>query len=340
MRWQFARLCRSVFLLVAISIWNFILQIFFKRKKNENVSTSKFAETKSILRQFWTSFDRRQWTVEKFDESKTSQKKFVVEKWNSERKLDVQFAATTTFNDERNSAKRKKFDQRKSLFDRGTGPTISISLHFGRRRFTDEFGSATKQRTERNFFSSNFSNGNDKSFESNAVRKTFKTFLLVISARKENIFLVFSSRTTTEPTTSNSTTATENNEASPSGTAPLRLNRAIEIVIDSIQSLEGMASNFDQLVFGLIYGRLSTRNEYENSEVNANIRASCFSYRFRLVFLSGNDSFVSNSELQFIVSFNSSRNRSAAQDQISVGKRIFAVGFARWEMSNLFDRIF
>lgn len=51
------------------------------------------------------------------------------------------------------------------------------------------------------------------------------------------------------------------------GVAHVRLNRAIEIVIDSIQSLEGAVNNFDQLVFGLIYGRLSSRNEYESIEV-------------------------------------------------------------------------
>jgi len=48
------------------------------------------------------------------------------------------------------------------------------------------------------------------------------------------------------------------------------LNRAIEIVIDSIQSLEGAVNNFDQLVFGLIYGRLGTRTEFESIEVNNN----------------------------------------------------------------------
>ena len=40
------------------------------------------------------------------------------------------------------------------------------------------------------------------------------------------------------------------------GVAHVRLNRAIEIVIESIQSLEGAVNNFDQLVFSLIYGRL------------------------------------------------------------------------------------
>ncbi len=38
-------------------------------------------------------------------------------------------------------------------------------------------------------------------------------------------------------------------------------------MIDSIQSLEGAVNNFDQLVFGLIYGRLNTRTEFESIEV-------------------------------------------------------------------------
>jgi hypothetical protein len=76
--------------------------------------------------------------------------------------------------------------------------------------------------------------------------------------------LFFSSRTTTDPT---STTAMDNQDYSTGGVAHVRLNRAIEIVIDSIQSLEGAVNNFDQLVFGLIYGRLSTRTELESIEV-------------------------------------------------------------------------
>lgn len=52
------------------------------------------------------------------------------------------------------------------------------------------------------------------------------------------------------------------------GVAHVRLNRAIEIVIDSIQSLEGAVNNFDQLVFSLIYGRLDSRSELESIEVN------------------------------------------------------------------------
>ena len=51
------------------------------------------------------------------------------------------------------------------------------------------------------------------------------------------------------------------------GVAHVRLNRAIEIVIDSIQSLEGAVNNFDQLVFSLIYGRLDSRSELESIEV-------------------------------------------------------------------------
>ncbi|CAF5138820.1 unnamed protein product, partial [Rotaria sp. Silwood1] len=65
---------------------------------------------------------------------------------------------------------------------------------------------------------------------------------------------------------SNSTTATINTQDFVSGVAYVRLNRAIEIVIDSIQSLEGAVNSFDQLVFGLIYGRLGTRDESESIE--------------------------------------------------------------------------
>lgn len=79
------------------------------------------------------------------------------------------------------------------------------------------------------------------------------------------ILFLFRSRTSTDPTSSMST---DTPDFSTTGSAHVRLNRAIEIVIDSIQSLEGAVNNFDQLVFGLIYGRLSTRNEYENIEVN------------------------------------------------------------------------
>jgi len=67
-------------------------------------------------------------------------------------------------------------------------------------------------------------------------------------------------RTITDPT--NTTT----NENSDDNVSHVRFNRAIEIVIDSITSLEGAVNNFDQLVFGLIYGRLSTRTEYESIE--------------------------------------------------------------------------
>jgi hypothetical protein len=71
------------------------------------------------------------------------------------------------------------------------------------------------------------------------------------------------SRTITDPTSS---TTIENSDYPPNGVAHIRLNRAIEIVIDSIQSLEGAVNNFDQLVFGLIYGQLSTRTELESIE--------------------------------------------------------------------------
>ncbi|UJR28085.1 hypothetical protein I4U23_009341 [Adineta vaga] len=78
------------------------------------------------------------------------------------------------------------------------------------------------------------------------------------------------SRTTTatpsSASSSSSSTSTINTQDFISGVAHIRLNRAIEIVIDSIQSLEGAVNNFDQLVFGLIYGRLGTRTEFDSIE--------------------------------------------------------------------------
>jgi hypothetical protein len=73
------------------------------------------------------------------------------------------------------------------------------------------------------------------------------------------------SRTITDPTNATPTTS-ENTNYSNGAVAHVRLNRAIEIVIDSIQSLEGAVNNFDQLVLGLLYGRLNTRTEFENFE--------------------------------------------------------------------------
>ena len=67
---------------------------------------------------------------------------------------------------------------------------------------------------------------------------------------------------------SSSTTTVENPDYSTGAVAHIRLNRAIEIVIDSIQSLEGAVNTFDQLVFDLIYGPLSTRTEVDGTEVN------------------------------------------------------------------------
>ncbi len=66
---------------------------------------------------------------------------------------------------------------------------------------------------------------------------------------------------------SESSLTTLNTQDFITGVAHIRLNRAIEIVIDSIQSLEGAVNNFDQLVFGLIYGRMGTRTEFESIEV-------------------------------------------------------------------------
>ena len=79
----------------------------------------------------------------------------------------------------------------------------------------------------------------------------------------------------TDPSSSTAGISTSDNpDFPPSGVTHVRLNRAIEIVIDSIQSLEGAVNNFDQLVFGLIYGRLSSRTEFESIEVTTNIHES------------------------------------------------------------------
>ncbi|CAF0875971.1 unnamed protein product [Adineta ricciae] len=71
------------------------------------------------------------------------------------------------------------------------------------------------------------------------------------------------SRTATDPT---NTTRTDSQNFSNDGVSPVHIDRAIEIVIDSIQSLEGAVNNFDQLFFSLIYGRLNTRTEYDGTE--------------------------------------------------------------------------
>jgi len=71
-------------------------------------------------------------------------------------------------------------------------------------------------------------------------------------------------RPNTDPTSSSTN---DNSEHSTSGTGGhIRLNRAIEIVIDSIQSFEGAVNNFDQFFFSLIYSRLNSRPEVEGFE--------------------------------------------------------------------------
>jgi hypothetical protein len=76
-----------------------------------------------------------------------------------------------------------------------------------------------------------------------------------------------SSRTATDPT---SASRADNPDFPTGAVRHVHLNRAIEIVIDSIQSLEGAVNNFDQLVFSLIYGRWNTRTEFESLEVSEN----------------------------------------------------------------------
>ncbi len=110
-----------------------------------------------------------------------------------------------------------------------------------------------------------------------------------------------SSRTITDPTSS---TTIENSDYPPNGVAHIRLNRAIEIVIDSIQSLEGAVNNFDQLVFGLIYGQLSTRTELESIEVKTIVPFSITKKHLS----SGYDSFISNIKFKFSITLNSRRN--------------------------------
>lgn len=110
----------------------------------------------------------------------------------------------------------------------------------------------------------------------------------------------------TDPTnaSSSSSTTTANNAEYSTGTvAHIRLNRAIEIVIDSIQSLEGAVNNFDQLVFSLIYGPLNARTEVDGTEVN---KPHVFLSSPRtLPSFSGNDPFISNIEFEFSVSIKS-----------------------------------
>lgn len=79
-----------------------------------------------------------------------------------------------------------------------------------------------------------------------------------------------SSATSTSSSDSSGSGTSINTQDFITGVAHVRLSRAIEIVIDSIQSLEGAVNNFDQLVFGLIYGRLGTRTEFESIEVIQN----------------------------------------------------------------------
>lgn len=109
----------------------------------------------------------------------------------------------------------------------------------------------------------------------------------------------------TDPThasSSTSTTTPDNAEYSTGTVAHIRLNRAIEIVIDSIQSLEGAVNNFDQLVFSLIYGPLNTRTEVDGTEVN---ESNAFTFLSTTCFSLGNDPFISNIEFKFSISIKS-----------------------------------
>ncbi|CAF1397804.1 unnamed protein product, partial [Didymodactylos carnosus] len=65
---------------------------------------------------------------------------------------------------------------------------------------------------------------------------------------------------TTRRRSSGATSSTNESSNQDSGMSRVRLSRAIEIVIDSIQSLEGAVNSFDQLVFGLIYSRMGSNN--------------------------------------------------------------------------------
>ena len=117
-----------------------------------------------------------------------------------------------------------------------------------------------------------------------------------------------SSRTATDPT-SGATASTGNSDFPSGGVAHVRLNRAIEIVIDSIQSLEGAVNNFDQFVFGLIYGRLSTRTEIESIEVSLSIHS------FPLIVVSvGYDWSISYIESELSITIDSNGNRCPTED--------------------------
>ncbi|CAF1010963.1 unnamed protein product, partial [Didymodactylos carnosus] len=91
----------------------------------------------------------------------------------------------------------------------------------------------------------------------------------IIVSNNDELPRTTTTRSRITSSSTNATTRTRNNDAtSPtnetsnydSSIARVRLNRAIEIVIDSIQSLEGAVNNFDQLVFGLIYSRIGSNN--------------------------------------------------------------------------------
>ncbi|CAM2703094.1 unnamed protein product [Rotaria socialis] len=100
-------------------------------------------------------------------------------------------------------------------------------------------------------------------------RTTRSTSGVAPNTRFRTITAVPSSAVSTSSSSSSSSTSTSttiNTQDFINGVAYVRLNRAIEIVIDSIQSLEGAVSSFDQLVFGLIYGRLGTRAESDSIE--------------------------------------------------------------------------
>jgi len=91
-----------------------------------------------------------------------------------------------------------------------------------------------------------------------------------VSTRLRTTIAIPSSASSTSSSSSSSTSSssltTINAQDYMSGIAHVRLSRAIEIVIDSIQSLEGAVNSFDQLVFGLIYGRFNTQNEFDSIE--------------------------------------------------------------------------
>jgi len=110
----------------------------------------------------------------------------------------------------------------------------------------------------------NYTSSNSTSNKSYSVDSLSNLFI-------DNLFFVisFNTRTNIDPTGS---PTNDNSDHSTNEIGDhLSLNRAIEIVFDSIQSLEDAVDNFDQIFFfGFIYNRLNIRFKVESLEVRSN----------------------------------------------------------------------